>query len=95
IRQVAGNAVAHGLRWDAALAGLTRVPADVFGMPQLGRIEAGASADLVLWSGDPLEVTTSAEAVWIGGRAQSMRSRQTELRDRYLERAGIAPPATP
>ena len=95
IRQLAGNAVAHGMRWDAALAGLTRVPADTFGLAQAGRIEAGANADLVLWSGDPLEVTTTAEQVWIGGRAQSMRSRQTELRDRYLQRAGITPPATP
>jgi hypothetical protein len=37
----------------------------------------------VLWSGDPLEVTSVAEQVWIAGKAQSMRSRQTELRDRY------------
>lgn len=95
IRQLAGNAVAQGMRWDAALAGLTRVPADVFGLAQEGRIEVGASADLVLWSGDPLEITTAPEAVWIDGRAQSMRSRQTELRDRYLQRAGITPPATP
>ena len=41
------------------------------------------AADLVLWSGDPLEVTTVAEQVWIDGKAQPMRSRQTELRDRY------------
>jgi imidazolonepropionase-like amidohydrolase len=40
-------------------------------------------ADLVLWSGDPLEVTTVAEQVWIDGRPQPTRSRQTELRDRY------------
>jgi hypothetical protein len=32
-------------------------------------------------------VTTVAEQVWIEGRAQSMRSRQTELRDRYRPRA--------
>jgi hypothetical protein len=95
IRQLAGNAVAHGLPWDAALAALTRVPADIFGLPQHGRIEVGANADLVLWSGDPLEVTTAAEQVWISGRAQSMRSRQTELRDRYLQRAGITPPTMP
>jgi imidazolonepropionase-like amidohydrolase len=51
-----------------------------------GRIEKGQAADLVLWSGDPLEVTTVAEQVWIGGNPVAMRSRQTELRDRYLER---------
>lgn len=86
IRQLAGNAVAHGLPKDAALAGLTSQPAEIFGLSARGRIAAGQIADLVLWSGDPLEVTSVAEHVWINGRAIEMRSRQTELRDRYLER---------
>lgn len=87
IRQVAGNAVAHGLPWDVALAGLTSVPAEIFGVADTrGRIEVGQAADLVLWTGDPLEVTTLAQQVWIGGNAIAMRSRQTELRDRYLEK---------
>ena len=87
IRQVAGNAVANGLPWDAALAGLTSSPAEIFGLAKTrGRIAAGQVADLVLWSGDPLEVTTVAERVWIGGSEMPMRSRQTELRDRYLEK---------
>jgi imidazolonepropionase-like amidohydrolase len=78
--------VAHGLPWDAALAAITSNPADIFGLGDRGRIEAGKVADLVLWSGDPLEVTTVADQVWIAGRPVEMRSRQTELRDRYLER---------
>jgi hypothetical protein len=86
VRQHAGNAVAHGLAWDAALAAITAAPADVFGVGAMrGRIATGQVADLVLWSGDPLEVTTVAEQVWIAGRAMEMTSRQTELRDRYLE----------
>lgn len=89
IRQLAGNAVAHGLPWDAALAALTSNPAQIFGVANHGTIAAGAAADLVLWSGDPLEVTTVAEQVWIDGRAIEMVSRQTLLRDRYLRRAGI------
>jgi hypothetical protein len=89
IRQLAGNAVAHGLPWDAALAAITKNPADIFGLGGThGRIGAGQSADLVLWDGDPLEVTTTATQVWINGRAIEMRSRQTELRDRYLKAAG-------
>lgn len=84
VRQAAGVAVAHGLPWEAALAALTANPADIFGLgAEYGRIAPGYVADLVLWSGDPLEVTTVAQQVWIDGRAQSMRSRQTELRDRY------------
>ena len=85
-RQLAGNAVAHGLPWEAALAAITSSPAAIFGLGVRGRIEAGQAADLVLWSGDPLEVTTVAEQVWIAGNPVTMRSRQTELRDRYLER---------
>ena len=86
-RQLAGNAVAHGLPWEAALAAITSSPAEIFGVGAgRGRIEAGQAADLVLWSGDPLEVTTVAEQVWIAGAAVTMRSRQSELRDRYLER---------
>jgi imidazolonepropionase-like amidohydrolase len=85
-RQLAGNAVAHGLPWEAALAAITSSPAAIFGLGARGRIEAGQAADLVLWSGDPLEVTTVAEQVWIAGSPVTMRSRQTELRDRYLER---------
>jgi hypothetical protein len=86
-RQLAGNAVAHGLPWEAALAALTSAPADIFGVGAArGRIAPGQAADLVLWSGDPLEVTTVAEQVWIAGNPVTMRSRQTELRDRYLER---------
>ncbi|GAB3368733.1 amidohydrolase family protein [Lysobacter rhizosphaerae] len=88
IRQIAGNAVANGLPWEDGLAGLTRVPAEAFGVgDKLGSIAVGKRADLVLWSGDPLEVSTVAMQVWLDGRAIIMRSRQTELRDRYLRTA--------
>ncbi|WP_445514075.1 amidohydrolase family protein [Stenotrophomonas sp. 3(2025)] len=87
MRQLAGNAVANGLPWADGLAGLTRIPAEVLGVAdQIGSIEPGKRADLVLWEGDPLDVAHYAEQVWLGGRAMPMRSRQTELRDRYLQR---------
>jgi hypothetical protein len=85
VRQLAGNAVAHGVPWEAALAAITAAPADILGMGATrGRIAAGQVADLVLWSADPLEVSSLADQVWIAGRPIEMKSRQTELRDRYL-----------
>jgi len=85
VRQEAGNAVANGLPWESGLAGLTSVPAAALGVgDKVGRIDVGLIGDLVLWDGDPLEVTTLAEQVWMSGKAMPMTSRQTELRDRYL-----------
>jgi hypothetical protein len=94
MRQLAGNAVANGLPWQDGLAGLTRVPAQVLGVGErIGTIEVGKLADVVLWEGDPLDVGHYAEQVWLGGRAMPMRSRQTELRDRYLAPASTEPRA--
>jgi hypothetical protein len=94
MRQLAGNAVANGLPWGDGLAGLTRVPAQALGVAdRLGTIEPGKLADLVLWEGDPLDVGHYAEQVWLGGRAMPMRSRQTELRDRYQAPASSEPRA--
>ena len=96
IRQLAGNAVANGLPWEAALAGLTSVPAAAAGVAgELGTIAIGQRADLVLWSGDPLDVANVAQQVWVDGRAIPMRSRQTELRDRYLHAETGLPRAYP
>ena len=94
VRQDAGVAVANGLPWESGLAAITSVPAAAFGVgDQVGRIEPGLVADLVLWNGDPLELTTTAEQVWMRGQAMPMRSRQTELRDRYLQAPGALPRA--
>ncbi|TZF90251.1 amidohydrolase family protein [Cognatilysobacter lacus] len=92
-RQLAGNAVANGLPWEDGLAALTRVPAEVFGVRDTGSIAVGQRADLVLWTGDPLDVANVAKQVWFDGRAISMRSRQTELRDRYMAPKGAMPRA--
>ena len=82
--QLAGNAVTNGLPWDAAFAAVTRGPADIFGVgDRLGRLERNYLADVVVWDGDPLEVTSAPTAVFIEGRQVPLTSRQTELRDRY------------
>ncbi len=93
IRQAAGIAVAHGLAWDAALSAITSTPARLFrASSEFGSIEVGKPANLVVWSDDPFEVTSLAEAAWLDGARASLRSRQTELRDRYLPKvkAGTA-----
>jgi imidazolonepropionase-like amidohydrolase len=84
-RQLAGNAVAYGLTHNAGLAALTRNPARIFGVAdKQGSIQRRMPANVVLWSGDPLEVTSVAEVVIINGKLIPMESRQTKLRDRYL-----------
>ncbi|MBA2540855.1 MAG: amidohydrolase family protein [Deltaproteobacteria bacterium] len=82
IRQLAGIAVANGLSWADGLASITTVPAKLYGVDR-GTLARGAVADVVVWSGDPLELSTRAETVIIGGVVQSLESHQTRLRDRY------------
>jgi len=84
-RQLAGNAVSYGLPHGAGIAALTSNPARIFGFTDnQGTIKRNKPANVVLWSGDPLEVTSVAEKVIINGELIPMESRQTKLRDRYL-----------
>lgn len=84
VLQSAGNAVANGVSHDDALAAITVAPAAIFGLDGLGSITPGAMADLVIWDGDPLEVMSAPTHIFIDGEEQSLESRQTRLRDRYL-----------
>jgi hypothetical protein len=85
LRQIAGNAVANGLTYEAGLAAMTVSPAVIFALgDEYGSIEENSIADLVIWSGDPLDVTAAADQVIIAGKMVEMISRQTLLRDRYL-----------
>jgi len=94
ITQWAGIATAEGLSWDDALRAITLSPAEMYGVAdQVGSIEAGKDADIVIWPGDPLELTNYAEQVFIKGESVDMVSRQTLLRDRYLDTDDKRPPA--
>ena len=84
VRQSAGNAVANGLPKEAAIAAITSSPAEIFQIGYSGKIREGELANFVLWSGDPLEVTSEAELVMIAGGKIAMASRSLQLRDRYF-----------
>lgn len=89
--QYAGNLVAlgklpgaAGLSWADAFAAITSKPAEIMGIGgEIGSLLPGRRADVVIWSGDPLELSSTPEAVFIDGVQQPIETRQTKLRDRY------------
>jgi len=90
-RQYAGNLVAlskvpgaTGVSWSEAFAMISSRPAEAVGIGgEIGSLEAGRRGDVVIWSGDPLELNSAPEAVWIDGVRQPLDNHQTKLRDRY------------
>jgi len=83
----AGHAVAFGLPWDEALKAITLNAAEIWGVAdQLGSLDAGKTANVVVANGDPLDVKTDVKRVFIAGQEIPMTSRQTELRDAYMKR---------
>ncbi len=83
LAQAAGNAVAQGVDWESAFKAVSLWPASMYGLTDLGRLRAGKKANLVVWDGDPLEVTSAPVAIFIDGKKIPLQSRQTKLRDRY------------
>ena len=80
----AGNAVRYGMSWGDALEAITLNPARIFGMAdEVGSLEPGKLANLVVWSGDPLDFSGYAEQVWIQGELVDTKSRQERLFERY------------
>ena len=93
LRFRAGNAAARGYPRDEALAAVTRIPAEIFGRRDEGRIAPGARANLVVWNGDPFEPLSWAERMFIDGVEIDLRTRQDLLTERYAKDAGSAAPA--
>ncbi|KHL26544.1 amidohydrolase [Croceibacterium mercuriale] len=91
--QEAGNLVAlaqlpgaTGLDWGAAFATITSAPAEIVGMgAEFGSLLPGRRADVVIWDGDPLEVQSGVEQVFIDGVEQSLDTHMSRLRDRYRQ----------
>ena len=83
IRQGAGNAVANGMSYDAAINGLSGVVSDVFNIKGRGKLKKGFYADLVIWDGDPLEPASMPTHVIINGEISDLTSRSSRLMERY------------
>ena len=89
--QYAGNLVAlqrvpgaTGLTWDQAFAAITSGPAQAIGVDaMLGSLQPGRQGDVVIWDGDPLELSSAPVRVMIDGVQQPLDNRQARLRDRY------------
>jgi len=85
--QNAANAVAHGLPYDEALRAVTVYPARIFGLDnQVGTIEVGKIANLIVTNGDPLELTTDVRYLFIRGQVTSINNRHKSLYEKYLNR---------
>jgi imidazolonepropionase-like amidohydrolase len=83
----AGTAVAFGLPYDEALKALTINPAEIWGVAdQLGSLEKGKSADLMVLTGDPLETPTQVKHLFIKGKEVDLTNKQTRLNEKYLNR---------
>jgi imidazolonepropionase-like amidohydrolase len=85
----AAKAAAFGLPKDVALESVTLTPARILGLgDEIGSIEAGKRADLIVTDGDPLQLTTSVERAWIAGREVSLESKHVELWKQFRDRPG-------
>ena len=83
----AANAVAYGLPYDEALKAVTLYPAQILGLAdQLGSIEPGKMADLIVTDGDPLEIPTQVRYLFINGQLTSTDNKQLRLYEQYRKR---------
>ena len=83
----AGIAAGYGLPRDEALKAVTLYPAQIFGLAdQLGTIEPGKVANLMVTNGDPLEIRTEVRYLFIKGRLTSIDNRHQQLYEEYRKR---------
>ena len=89
--QQAANAVAYGLPYDEALKAVTIYPAEIFGVAdQLGTLETGKVANVIVTNGDPLEVTTDVKYIFIRGERTSLDNKHLRLYEKYMNRPKAA-----
>jgi len=90
----AATAAAFGLPREVALEAVTLRAAEILGVAdRLGSLEAGKEASFFVADGDPLEIRTAIESVWIAGReVDRSEDHQWRLYRRYSERPAPASP---
>jgi imidazolonepropionase-like amidohydrolase len=89
--QQAANAVAYGLPYDEALKAVTIYPAEIFGVAdQVGTLETGKIANIIVTNGDPLELSTEVKFLFIKGERTSLDNRHQRLYEKYLKRPKAA-----
>jgi imidazolonepropionase-like amidohydrolase len=85
--QNAANAVAYGLPYDEALKAVTLYPAQIFGLAdQVGTLESGKVANIIVTNGDPLEITSEVRYLFIRGQLTSLDNRHKRLFEKYSAR---------
>jgi imidazolonepropionase-like amidohydrolase len=85
--QNAANAVAYGLPYDEALKAVTLYPAQIFGLAdQVGTLESGKVANVIVTNGDPLEITSEVRYLFIRGQFTSLDNRHKRLFEKYSAR---------
>lgn len=86
LRFDAGNMVANGLTKAQALATVTSNVAEIFNV-NAGQLAEGKIADVVMWQGDPLDLSGHVITMWINGEQVTTKSRHDELRERYTTKS--------
>ena len=83
----AAKAVAFGLPQDVGLRAVTLNAAEILGLgSEMGSIEVGKRADLIVTDGDPLQIVTNVELMFIGGAEVSLESKHTRLYEKFRDR---------
>ncbi|WP_419935789.1 amidohydrolase family protein [Candidatus Palauibacter sp.] len=83
----AANSVSWGLPQDVALEAVTLAPARVLGVDdRLGSLEVGKVGNLIVTDGDPLEITTAIEWVFIKGVPSDLDNKHRRLWEKYDNR---------
>ncbi|MDP2577567.1 MAG: amidohydrolase family protein [Candidatus Palauibacterales bacterium] len=83
----AARSIAYGLPQEVGLRAVSLSPAEILGLgDEMGSIEVGKRADIIVTDGDPLQILTHVELEFIGGNEVSLESKHTRLYEAFKDR---------